>query len=164
MPTDMFILLMGVTASGKTTVGSLLASSLGWRFYDGDDFHPRSNVTKMSSGIPLTDEDRTPWLAKLGEIVARHSEAGESGVLACSALKQKYRDVLSSAGDVVTAYLKAEPELVRQRLGTRRGHYMLAALVESQFLALEEPEVAITVPASWPPERIVRTIRLKLGI
>ena len=160
----MFILLMGVTASGKSTVGGLLASSLGWPFYDGDEFHSETNVAKMSSGIPLTDEDRAPWLAKLGEIVARHSEAGESGVLACSALKQKYRSALSSAGDVVTVYLKAERGLVRQRLGSRRGHFMPAGLVESQFLALEEPGDAITVPASWPPERIVRTIRLELGI
>jgi gluconokinase len=160
----MFILLMGVTASGKTTVGEFLASSLGWAFYDGDDFHPETNVTKMSSGIPLTDEDRAPWLAKLGEIIAQHSAEGENGILACSALKQKYREMLSSAGDVATVYLKAEPALIRQRLETRRGHYMPTALVESQFVALEEPEDVLTISASWSPERIVRTIRSELGI
>ncbi len=160
----MFILLMGVTASGKTTVGKLLASLIGWPFYDGDDFHPETNVAKMSSGIPLTDEDRAPWLTKLSGIVAQHSAEGENGILACSALKQKYREMLFSAGDVATVYLKAEPALIRQRLGSRRGHYMPAALLESQFLALEEPEGAVTIPASWPPERIVRTIRTELGI
>jgi len=160
----MFILLMGVTGAGKTTVGKLLASSLGWPFYDGDDFHVRTNVSKMSSGIPLTDEDRAPWLAKLSEIIAQHGAEGENGVLACSALKRSYREVLSSAGDVATIYLKAEPELVRQRLRSRRGHYMHAGLFESQFLTLEEPEDAITIPASWSPVRIALSIRSELGI
>src|SRR5262245_29468803 len=132
---------MGVAGSGKTTVGRLLASALDWPFYDADDYHSPANVRKMESGTPLTDEDRRPWLEQLRALVAEHVESHKNTVLACSALKAAYRDILSSgSGEVVTVYLKAEANLIRNRMSGRAGHFMPTALVESQFEALEEPE------------------------
>ena len=159
----MFILIMGVTGCGKTTVGSLLSAALGWPFYDADDFHSPANVRKIASGVSLTDEDRGPWLDELRALVAERSEQGEDGVLACSALKQSYRTTLSTGANLVVVYLKAEADLIQSRLANRRGHYMPQRLIESQFLDLEEPDGAITIPAAWPPEQIVRDIRSQIG-
>jgi gluconokinase len=156
----MFVVLMGVAGSGKSTIGRLLASTLNWKFYDADDFHAADNVRKMASGIPLTDEDRRPWLMALRKLIAEHAERGENAVLACSALKRAYREVLTSGnGDLVLIYLKADAELIRERLVHRVGHYMTVQLLESQFETLQEPEDAIAVPAGWPPDRIVESIR-----
>jgi gluconokinase len=161
----MFILIMGVAGSGKTTVGTLLASTLGWSFVDADDLHSPENVRKMAAGIPLTDEDRRPWLADLCDVVSRYVASGENLVLACSALKGAYRDVFASAAPgMATIYLQADPILVRGRLGQRRGHYMPPALLESQFEALQEPADALTIPAAWPPDQIVTTIRATLAV
>jgi len=161
----MFILIMGVTASGKTTVGRRLASALGWAFVDADDFHSPENVRKMRLGIPLTDEDRGPWLENLRVQVARYAASGESLVLACSALKSTYRETLASAGPrMTTIYLRADPRLIRARLARRRGHFMPAELLESQFEALEEPADAVTLPAGWRPGRIVAAIRESLRV
>jgi len=160
----MFILIMGVTGCGKTTVGRLLSAAIGWPFYDADDFHTPVNVRKMASGVSLTDEDRGPWLAELWALISERNERGENGVLACSALKQSYRRTLSTGAGLVVVYLKAEADLVRSRLADRRGHYMPQRLIESQFLDLEEPKGAITIPAAWPPEQIVSAIRSWVGI
>jgi gluconokinase len=158
----MIIILMGVTASGKTTVGRMLAAQLGYHFYDADDFHPRANIDKMRRGIPLNDADRLPWLETLRDLVRRClTEHGEA-VLACSALKDAYRQYLLIDPRVTLVYLKASRDLIRQRLLQRRGHYMNPALLESQFATLEEPKQAIKVNAALSPGEIVSVIRRQL--
>lgn len=159
----MFILIMGVTGSGKTTIGKLLSAAIGWPFYDADDFHPLDNVRKMASGVPLTDEDRGPWLKQLHGLIAQHNEQGKNGVLACSALKQAYRTILSADVDVTFVYLKADPELIRSRLDNRTGHYMSKHLIESQFDDLEEPSNGVIVDSALLPEQAVAVIRSQLG-
>jgi gluconokinase len=154
---------MGVTGSGKTTIGKLLSASLGWPFFDADDFHSAENVRKMTSGVPLTDEDRRPWLQELHRLISRRTEEGDSGVLACSALKQEYRSMLCSDNPVEVVYLKAQPQLIRSRLQRRRGHYMPSQLIESQFRDLEEPQSALVVDAAMPAEQAVAMVRSSLG-
>ena|SRR6516225_935227 len=150
------VIVMGVTGSGKTTVGRLLAQRMDCSFFDADDFHPPANVEKMRSGQPLEDADRLPWLEKLRELIDDELRAGRSLVLGCSALRQKYRDALiSSPGQVVFLYLKIRPETARARLEARAGHYMPASLVASQFETLEEPEHAIVVDGELPPTEAV---------
>jgi gluconokinase len=160
----MVIILMGVTGSGKTTIGWGLARALGWPFYDADDFHPAANVEKMSRGVPLDDADRAPWLAALRELVRGCVESGESAVLACSALKESYRDRLLFDEVVRLVYLKGDENLIRERLRDREGHFMKAAMLDSQFAALEEPDGALRVDVSAPPEEIVKAIRDGLGV
>ncbi|MFP3852843.1 MAG: gluconokinase [Anaerolineales bacterium] len=159
----MVVIIMGVSGSGKTTIGRLLADRMDWRFFDADAFHPPENVQKMSAGIPLDDEDRRPWLSKLRKQIVECLEADEDAVLACSALKEDYRKQLM-VGDpsVRLVYLDTDPSLARQRLQGREDHFMPADLVKSQFKALEEPEEAIKVPAKWAPARIVNRIRQEL--
>ncbi len=159
----MFVLLMGVTGSGKTTIGKLLAAELAWPFYDADDFHSAHNVRKMASGVPLSDEDRRPWLQKLHELVASHNQRGDNGVLACSALKRGYRSILCLDADVTLVYLKANRDLIRSRLDSRGGHYMPPSLIESQFADLEEPDQCIIVDAAGTREQTVGAIRAQLG-
>lgn len=149
---------MGVAGSGKTTVGQLLAARLGWPFADGDDYHPDANVLKMRNGIPLTDEDRQPWLDRLRALISSWIASGTCGILACSALKRMYRDQLRGSDEVRFVYLKADPELLRQRLLRRAGHYMKSDMLESQWAALEEPVEALTVDASKDPDEIAGTI------
>jgi gluconokinase len=160
----MFILVMAVTGSGKTTVGSLLARTLGRSFYDADDYHSEVSVSKMASAQPLTDEDRFPWLQELRTLISGHTARGEDGVLACSALKASYRSAPSSPGTLATVYLKATPGLIDARMAARHGHYMATSLNKSQFEALEEPTQAVAVPVEWPPERIVAYARSARGI
>jgi len=136
---------MGVSGSGKTTVGRALADGLGWTFLDADDFHPRANVAKMAAGVALTDEDRWPWLDRLAGELRALEERGRHVVLACSALKQAYRDRLKRAGDLRWVYLKGDAPTIEPRLAARTGHYMPASLLESQFAALEEPGEAMVV-------------------
>jgi gluconokinase len=156
---------MGVAGSGKTTVGCLLASALGWRFYEGDDFHPRANIDKMQHGIPLTDDDRWPWLQALRQVLEACQAQGSSAVLACSALKQTYRDYLTQGGDEVKlVYLKGSYDLLSQRLAQRRGHFMPAALLTSQFATLEEPRQGLHVDVSTPPDVLVAAIRQALQV
>jgi len=155
---------MGVSASGKTTVGKLLAEGLGWQFYDADDFHPPANVNKMRSGIPLTDEDRAPWLQALASLIEQSLASSRSIVLACSALKAVYRDRLraparSDEKAVQIVYLKIPISVAAERSVQRRDHFMPAALVESQFATLEEPSDAIVIDATLAPEEIVAEIR-----
>jgi gluconokinase len=161
----MLILIMGVAGSGKTTVGARLASALEWEFIDADHFHSAQNVAKIASGTPLTDEDRRPWLNDLHALVTRFAQSGRDLVLACSALKSTYRDLLASASpETAIVYLKADPALILERLTQRQGHFMPASLLESQFTALEEPEDAISIPAALPPDQIVAAIRTALSM
>jgi gluconokinase len=153
---------MGVVGAGKTTVGRLLAQKLGWQFADADDFHSNANKTKIARGIPLTDSDREPWLAALHSAMERWNAEGQNAVLACSALKERYREQLQ-AGPVRFIYLKGNPELIAARLHSRRGHYATDAILQSQFADLEEPHAATTVTIDKSPEEIVTEIidRLK---
>jgi gluconokinase len=134
------LIVMGVAGSGKTTIAQALATGIGWRFEDGDKFHPASNVAKMRAGHPLTDEDRWPWLRAIAEEVDRTREAGEHLVVACSALKRVYRNILiGKRTGVRLIYLKGTRDLILQRLRARRGHFMPPELLDSQFATLEEP-------------------------
>lgn len=161
----MIIVLMGVSGSGKTTVGQILAGKLGWTFIDADDYHPAANVEKMRRGEPLTDEDRRPWLAALRERIDRACERGEDLVVACSALKHAYRDYLreDEPGCVRFVYLEGSEELIRARLANRRGHFMPPSLLHSQFEALEPPADALRIDVTPAPEVIAEQIRQGLA-
>ncbi|WNG54298.1 gluconokinase [Archangium gephyra] len=160
----MVIIVMGVSGSGKTTVGQRLAAALGCQFRDADDFHPPGNIAKMAAGIALTDEDRAPWLTVLRERVENTLAAGEVLVLACSALKRAYRERLTvDAARQRWVYLKVPRELLAERLKARRGHYMRAVLLDSQLAALEVPEDALVVEATAEPDTLVATILRELG-
>jgi gluconokinase len=162
----MTVILMGVTGTGKTTIGKLLSSRTGWQFAEGDDYHSEANKAKMHDGIPLDDEDRAPWLASLHEVLLGWYRSGQSGILACSALKQSYRDTLS-AGIAQDAYrfvlLKVSREHIAERLSHRAGHYMNPALLDSQFATLEMPSDALQVSAEGTPEQTVELILSGLG-
>lgn len=161
----MIVLIMGVTASGKTTVGRALASTLGWAFHDADDFHPPANIEKMSRGIPLTDEDRVPWLEALNAAMRRHEAEGTDAVFTCSALKAWYRDVLRRGlRSMVLVHLKGDPELLKDRIERRHDHFMPPTLLPSQLQTLEEPEDAIVVDAGLSPETIVGLLVERLGL
>lgn len=152
---------MGVVGSGKTTVGRLLAQKLGWQFADADDFHPAANIEKIRHGIPLDDGDRVPWLAALGTAILEWKAEARDMVLACSALKRKYRDELRIEG-VRFVYLQGSAGLIRQRLHARQGHFASDAILESQFADLEPPAGAITVRIDNTPEAIAEEIIEKL--
>lgn len=155
----MIVVVMGVSGSGKTTIGRLLAARLGCAFIDGDDVHPPENVAKMLSGTPLDDEDRWPWLGKLNDLLWQSGQRGEDAVLACSALKQIYRDVLARGLPRCTfVFLNGSIELIRSRLDERCHRYMPASLLESQFAALEPPARAISVNIDQSPQRCVEEI------
>ena len=155
----MFILLMGVSGSGKTTIGKLLAGRLSCPFYDGDDFHPPANVSKMAAGIPLTDEDRSGWLRLLADLIHDALRRGESGVMACSALKAKYRQILNiDPQRVKFVYLKGEYNMILARMQARQDHYMQPPMLRSQFVALEEPSGVLVEDVTLPPEAIVQDI------
>ena len=158
---------MGPAGSGKTTVGKLLAAQLSWEFADGDDFHPPANIEKMSRGIPLTDEDRLPWLRSIREAMLQWQAQGKSAVIACSALKRSYRDLLGigpNANDIRLVYLKGSYDLLLERLHSRKGHYMKEQMLASQLADLEEPEDALTIEVSKSPEEIVSEVRKQLGL
>jgi gluconokinase len=158
------ILLMGVSGAGKTTVGQLLASELGWLFADADDYHSPENVEKMRNGIPLTDADRAPWLETLRTLIANWIAPGKNMVLACSALKQAYRERLQVSPEVQVVYLKGTPQTLRQRLHARTGHFMTERMLDSQLAALEAPEDAVAVDADRSPAEIVTEIRAGLSL
>jgi gluconokinase len=162
----MVLVLMGVSGTGKTTVGKVLASELGWDFVEGDDYHPMANVEKMSAGRPLTDEDRGPWLKALRRRIEEACEQGENIVLACSALKREYREYLErhDLECVHYVFLHGSEELIRRRLADRKGHFMDPNLLESQFEALEVPEGTLQVDITPAPEVIAARIRRKLGV
>jgi gluconokinase len=159
------VVLMGVAGSGKTTVGRLLSDQLGWTFVEGDDFHPPANVEKMRRGEPLTDADRVPWLRALRRRIDELAAAGRSAVVACSALKQAYRDVLASGRpEVRFVWLTAAPGVIRDRLERRTGHYMPPVLLESQLETLEEPAGVPVVDVTPPPAEVAAAIRQRLGL
>jgi len=154
-----FFIAMSVSGWRKSSVGKALADSLGWDFYDADDFHPPENVAKMASGIPLDDSDRAPWLASLRDIISSSLKADQPGVLACSALKEQYRQQLLTGNDgVQIVYLKGSYELIWSRMEKRKDHYMKPDMLQSQFDALEEPTNALVVDISMLVDEIVREI------
>jgi gluconokinase len=152
------VVVMGVSGSGKSTIGALLAQRLGVEFLDADEFHPPENVAKMAAGVPLTDADRQPWLQRLNAELRRR----ENLVLACSALKQSYRDVLAQGADCRFVHLRGSIELIRARLSDRKHRYMPASLLESQFAALEPPARAIVIDVARPAADCVEEILAQL--
>ena len=162
----MFVIIFGVSGAGKTTLGKLLARKLGWAFYEADDFHSPANVEKMRAGIPLTDEDRWPWLDSLRELIKR-LDAKEDAVLACSALKHAYRQVLRVNDQVKFVYLRGDYSLIANQLRNRKGHFMNPELLKSQFADLDEPravEGILTVDLGRTPRELVQEITTKLGL
>jgi gluconokinase len=155
------LVLMGVTASGKTTIGTRLAAAEHWEYAEGDDYHSDANKAKMHAGIPLTDEDRAPWLASLHEVLLGWHQSRKSGVMACSALKQSYRDELSAGipgTELHFVLLEVSREVLEQRLAARKNHYMSPALLDSQIATLEAPRDAIRVAGDRPTDETVREI------
>jgi len=165
-PETAFIIVMGVSGSGKSTIASLLAIRLGWTYEDGDWFHPAKNVAKMHAGHPLQDEDRWPWLRAIAAAIADARRQNKRMVIACSALKRKYRDVLvNGARDVRIVYLKGSREQIELRISLRHGHFMSPSLLDSQFDTLEEPqadEQPIIVSIDAHPKQIVERIIAQL--
>lgn len=162
---NMIIIVMGVSGSGKTTIGTQLAEALHWTFVDADDFHPAANVDKMRQGIPLTEEDRRPWLSALRSQIRAWLEQQRSVVLACSALKAWYRrELLIDPSRMRMVYLKGPFSLIERRLARRKGHFMGRELLASQYTTLEEPTEALIVDAALSPADIVQEIRKALNV
>ena len=160
----MFILVMGTTGAGKTTVGKLLAARLGWTFLDADDFHPAGNIEKMKQGITLTDADRIPWLESIHAKLVQLRAAGSHVVLACSALKQIYRDHLSAGQDMRIVYLRGSYEVMRQHILKRHGHFAGEAILADQFADLEEPQNALVLDVQRTPGDLVSDVIAQLGL
>jgi len=166
------VVLMGVSGCGKSTVGGVLAGRLGWPLAEGDDLHPPENVAKMAAGHPLDDDDRRPWLARIREWIDERLAAGESGIVTCSALKRRYRDVVRGdgqrpAGDVVFVYLHGTREQLLARLTARQGHFMPPSLLDSQLADLEPPQAderAVQIDIGPPPAVQAEAILQKLGL
>jgi len=160
----MIILVMGTTGSGKSTVGEMLAQRLGWLFLDGDDFHSAANKEKMHRGIPLGDADRAPWLAAIHDELLRQNQQGHHAVLACSALKQEYRDELGVGLEMRVVYLKGSEAVLRAHIEGRHGHFAGESLLASQLATLEEPVDALVEDVSRTPEEIVAEVRARLNL
>lgn len=167
-PKPLVLVLMGVSGCGKTTVGAILASRLGWPFEDGDALQPQSNVEKMKAGHPLTDVDRWPWLEMVAKWIEQRLDRGENGLIACSALKRSYRDILNRRGSgVMFVFLAGSKEMIASRLVARHGHFMPPSMLDSQFADLEEPssdEPAVRVDVGPTPDKIAESIMQKLGL
>jgi gluconokinase len=159
------VIVMGVTGCGKSTVGALLAQDCGWDFHDADGFHPAENVAKMKRGAPLDDEDRWPWLERINAFLIESEQQGQSLVLACSALKQVYRDRLARGCTATRfVFLDGDRELIRARIAGRQGHYMNPKLLDSQFAILERPQDALRLDIAENPSELVRCIRERLEV
>jgi gluconokinase len=163
----MVLVVMGVTGSGKTTIGKLVAEKLQRAFYDADDFHPPANIKKMSAGIPLTDQDRVAWLDALAALIGQCLAENRPAIVACSALKSNYRERLQAPTQIEPervqfVYLHITPEVARQRLSARKNHFMPPTLIDSQFATLEEPDDAIVVDATRMPAEVVAEILQKI--
>ena len=171
-PTPCALIVMGVAGSGKSTIGETLAARLGWAFEDGDRFHPANNVAKMGAGQPLTDDDRWPWLKAIADEIDRLCAAGERAVIACSALRRVYRDILvHGRNDIRIVYLDGTQQLIGDRLGRRKGHFMPPGLLASQFKTLERPTedehplaVSIDAPVETIVDDIVRQLELSPAV
>ncbi len=160
----MTVLVMGTTGAGKTTVGKLLAGKLNWAFLDADDFHPATNIEKMKQGIPLTDADRGPWLAAIHAALEQQSAAGKDCVLACSALKNSYRETIGAGLAMKVVYLKGSYEEMRTHILARHGHFAGEGILTGQFRDLEEPSVAVVVSVRQTPEEIVKEVLRELKL
>jgi gluconokinase len=158
------VIVMGVVGAGKTTIGSLLARQLGWDFADADDYHSPENKEKIRHGIPLTDADREPWLRRLRLEIGNWIASGKNVVLACSALKRKYREELNAGPEVKFVYLEGDAALIDSRLRERKGHFADDKILASQLADLEEPADAATVSIDQSPEQIVAVVRQRLGL
>jgi gluconokinase len=161
------VIVFGVSGAGKTTISKLLAEELGWRFYEADDFHSRANIEKMRRGVALTDEDRSPWLESLHQLIKRSLEGGENAVLSCSALKRAYRERLRVSDEVKFVFLRGDHALIEKQLLGRRGHFMNPELLRSQFAHLEEPkpdEDVVTIELGRTSQEIVEEIKTKLHL
>jgi gluconokinase len=156
---------MGVAGSGKTTVGEKLAAQLGWQFRDADAFHPAANIAKMATGVPLTDDDRLPWLQAIRAYLDDCAARGERSVVTCSALRESYRRVLlAGRSDIRLVFLAGNFDLILGRVAHRVGHFMKADMLESQFAALEAPQNALTIDVAQSPDAIVAEIRTELSL
>ena len=167
-PAPQILLVMGVSGSGKSTVGAMLAGRLRWAYAEADDFHPAANVTKMHAGVQLTDDDRWPWLSAIAEWMDTQAAAGQPAVVTCSALKRRYRDFLRAGRPYIQLiYLDGDRDLIARRMAARQGHFFPARLLDTQFSELEPPrpgEHALTVAAAATPGQIVDEILRKLGL
>jgi gluconokinase len=167
-PGPLVLVFMGVSGCGKSTVAALLAGRLGWPFEEGDALHPQANIDKMRAGEPLTDADRLPWLERVADWIDARLDAGEDGIITCSALKRSYRGLLDRRRrGVVFVYLAGDRDTILERITTRGGHFMPPSLLDSQFAALEEPgpdESAIRVDVGPPPQEVARTVAAELGL
>src|ERR1051325_11078527 len=162
----MIVIVFGVSGAGKTTIGKLLAQELGWKFYEADDFHSQASIDKMHAGVPLTDEDRQPWLDDLRKLIERSVSTKEDAVLACSALKKAYRQRLRVNDEVKFVYLRGSYELIADQVQKRHGHFIDPGLLKSQFDTLEEPEPnenAVVVELGGTPHELVNEIKEKLN-
>ena len=156
---------MGVSGAGKTAVGELLAKRLGWPFVDGDDLHPASNIRKMAAGVPLTDEDRFPWLQSVRDAIVEHAGSGRSAIVACSALKKSYRTLLlQGQPDTRLVYLRGTPAVLERRLGERRGHFFDPNLLASQLDTMEEPDDAVVVDVDAELDTVVEAVATALDL
>jgi len=158
----MILIIMGVSGSGKSTLAVKLSEELGWKFYEGDSYHPKENVDKMSRGIPLNDDDRKPWLLELRKIIDDHIAKNENAILTCSALKKSYRELLKAGDSVKFIYLKGDFNTIHKRMERRDGHYMKAGMLQSQFDALEEPADAVTLDTRISADMLTQMIIAKI--
>jgi gluconokinase len=159
----MFYVIMGVSGTGKSTIGKLLSDRTGWDFYDADDFHSPANLDKLNRGIALTDSDRLPWLKELQQLIAQVLDSRKQGILACSALKAQYRQILQGgSSEVVFIYLKGDYDCIQNRVQQRTGHFMNPNLLRSQFDTLEEPQNALTIDVALNPGAMVEEILKKI--
>jgi gluconokinase len=162
-----FFIVMGVAGCGKSTLGMQLADRLGWDFLEGDQLHPPANIDKMTHGVPLMDADRLPWLQAIADRIAQWRAAGVTGVVTCSSLRRSYRDIITAGfADVCFLYLRADRALITQRFAERRGHFMPASLIDSQFATLEEPgpdENVLVLEVARPIAALIETVVQEIG-